>query len=84
MRPTCMTIFEKSFSTSYDVDIMPEGHECIVQTSANITIAFWNPLTGAYDATTAVNAPLGTIRVPHHKARFGTGTTAAVRVVTAI
>jgi len=68
MRPTCMTIFEKAFSTSLVVGNMPTGNECIIQTDVDITIAFWNPTASAYDDATAIAAPGGAVLVPHNKA----------------
>lgn len=82
MRPTCMTIFEKSFSTSLVVDNLPTGRECIFQTDVDLTVAFWNPAASAYDAATTVTAPGGAILVPYNRALITAVGDANVRGVT--
>ncbi len=75
-----MTILQQTFTTELVVPNLPTGREVGIQTSADLTIAFWNPLAGAYDATIDIDAPGQITFCPNAKAKLVTADAASVNI----
>ena len=76
-----MVLYESSFTTSTIVRNLPVCHEVVIQTDADIGVAFWNPVAGAYDDPTVITAPGGILAIPQQKAELTTAATASVRIL---
>lgn len=74
-----MLIYEKTVAGEDILENMPTGAIVVLQTDVDFDIAFFNPLTDAFDPVTAVTAPGGLLGVPHHIAKI-TGN-ASVRII---
>jgi hypothetical protein len=59
-------------TTGYHAKNMPGGRMANIQTTADITVAFWNPAMnnglGGYGAAETLEAPGGQFYCPHHRA----------------
>lgn len=75
-----MIIQRTTFTTELIVPNMPAGQEAIIQTSADLTIAFWNPAAEAYGAATSIENPGDVIACPNEKAKLTTATTASINI----
>lgn len=73
--------FEGPITTEQVVANLPQGGVIYVQTDADLTVAWFDPNTGAYGATQAIVAPGDEVSCPSYKAKFGTATTANIRIV---
>lgn len=75
-----MTIARLSFTTETVITNLPEGREVGIATDADLTVQFWNPATGAYDAASAIVAPGQIIFCPISNAMLTTATTANINI----
>ena len=76
-----MTIFNETVTTETEVENLPTGQEVIVQTTADVGIAFWNPVAGAFGSATTIVEPGAILICPDAKAKITTTTTADVNIV---
>lgn len=74
-------IHEGLVTSSTDVPNMPVGRTVFIQTDAALTLAWFDPNTGAFGATQSISTPGEEVSVPSYKARIGTATTANIRIV---
>lgn len=75
-----MTICQQTVTGEAVVTNLPAGREVTIGTDAALAVAFWNPVAGAYDVTTTVPVPGGTLMCPHNKAKITTATSANVNI----
>lgn len=78
---TVEVVFSGEISASSEVSTFPTGEQVIVQTDAEIGIAFWNVPLGDYGQATTISDTVSIIPCPCNKAEITTATTANVHIV---
>ena len=66
-------ITHRAFTEETVIDNLPVGCEVVIRCSANISFAFWDPVTGAYDtATEDITTPGAVMACASTKAKVTT------------
>jgi hypothetical protein len=75
-----LLIDEGLVTASKDIPNMPVGRSVFIQTSAELSLAWFDPNTGTFGATQTISTPGEEVSVPSYKARITTATTANIRI----
>lgn len=79
--PDMVVFHEGAMGASLEVHNLNQGGIAYITTDADLTIAWWNPVTKTYGATEAIVAPGDEVSCPSYRARFTTASTANIRIV---